>query len=178
MNLEDLGLPLGQVVAQPDEFSPDHLAPVPRQWAREREQIDATRFSGVDEWNLWELSWLDGHGKPVQATGRFTVPHSSPNLIESKSIKLYFNSMNNQRFNSWDQVRERVAHDLSAKAGAPVSVELFAVDAGVLANVTTVVGESIDDVEWLADYQLDRTVAAGKTESAVLYSHAFRSLCQ
>ena len=48
MNLEDLGLPLGKTVAMPDEFSPDHLAGVPRAWAREREGVDSSRFQGFD----------------------------------------------------------------------------------------------------------------------------------
>ena len=177
MNLEDLGLPLGQIVAQPDDFTADHLAPVPRAWARDKENIDASRFDGVDEWNLWELSWLDQDGKPVQATGRFTVPHSSPNLVESKSIKLYFNSMNNHRFDSWNHVHQCIEQDLSSKAGAHVKVELFEVGQGVLGEVTPVQGECIDNTEWLPDYHLGPDISEGATETVTLFSHAFRSLC-
>lgn len=178
MNLEDLGLPLGQNVAQPDHFTADHLAPVPRAWAREKEGVDASAMDGVDVWNLWELSWLDLDGRPIQAIGRFFVPHSSPNLVESKSIKLYFNSMNNERLGSdWEEVRKRIADDLSAKAGAPVPVELTAVDQGVLAGVTSLEGECIDDAPWIDGYELGGDIASGPDERVTLYSHAFRSLC-
>lgn len=178
MNLEELGLPLGQIVAQPDDYSADHLAPVPRDWAREKERVDAAVMDGVDVWNLWELSWLDFDGKPIQATGQFFVPHSSPNLVESKSIKLYFNSMNNHRLGGdWLAVQSRIAADLSAKAGAPVRVELTAVDQGVLGGVTAIAGECIDQAGWIDGYRLGADIAQGEPETVTLYSDAFRSLC-
>ncbi len=78
--------------------------------------------------------WLDAHGKPCAATATLQVPHDSANLIESKSLKLYLNSLNSTRFNSAEAVRESIATDLSARAGAPVTVEfgLPPVDAGAL----------------------------------------------
>lgn len=44
------------------------------------------------------------------------IPCETPNLIESKSFKLYLNSFNNSRFASSDVVREHLRHDLSAAA--------------------------------------------------------------
>lgn len=178
MRLEDMGLPLGKTVAQPDVFSPDHLAPVPRSWAREREGVDIAPFEGFDEWNLWEVSWLDDDGKPVMSTGRYTVPHDSPNLIESKSIKLYLNSMNNTRLGAQrEPVAQRVAAEMSAAAGAPVAVEFFALNHGPLVTASTPVGESLDQAIWIADYQLDTSICAGSQESVTLFTDAFRSLC-
>ena len=49
-------------------------------------------FVGVDIWNAYELSWLDERGKPRVALAEFRVPATSPNLIESKSFKLYLDS--------------------------------------------------------------------------------------
>lgn len=178
MNLEDMGLPLGKTVAMPDHFSPDHLAPVPRSWARERENVDLTGFVGFDEWNLFEVSWLDMQGKPVMSTGRYTVPHDSPNLIESKSIKLYLNSMNNTRLgDDRDAVASRVAAEMSQAAGKTVSVEFFAVGQGPLNAAEAPVGECLDDANLIAGYELDESICGQGEESVVLYTDAFRSLC-
>ena len=51
-------------------------------------------FVGHDRWHAYELRWLDARGKPLVETATFTVPAASPNLIESKSLKLYLNSLN------------------------------------------------------------------------------------
>ena len=51
-------------------------------------------FRGVDIWTCYELSWLTPAGKPVVAIGEFSIPADSPNIIESKSFKLYLNSLN------------------------------------------------------------------------------------
>lgn len=177
MNLEDLGLPLGKTVAQPDVFGPEHLAPVPRAWAREKEQVDLSNLSGVDVWNLWEVSWLEPSGRPVQATGRLTVPYDSPNLVESKSIKLYLNSMNNTVFESWDAVKKTLTDHLSEAAGKSVTLELWRVGDGPLADVHEVLGEVIDDAPFYPDYALDESLAQGEAETMRLISHSFRSLC-
>ena len=68
------------------------------------------------------MSWLDARGKPVVRTATFTVPADSPNLVESKSLKLYLNSFNASRFDDADAVRARIAADLSQAAGAQVQV--------------------------------------------------------
>ncbi len=57
-------------------------------------------YSGVDIWNCYELSWLLPSGKPVVAIGEFRIPADSPNIIESKSFKLYLNSLNQSVFDS------------------------------------------------------------------------------
>jgi len=48
-------------------------------------------------WTAFELSWLNTRGKPQVALVHFTIPAESPNIIESKSFKLYLNSFNNTR---------------------------------------------------------------------------------
>ena len=56
------------------------------------------------------------------------MPAASPNLIESKSFKLYLNSFNQTRCDSLEAVQALLVQDLSACAGAPVSVTLFTLD--------------------------------------------------
>jgi 7-cyano-7-deazaguanine reductase len=55
-------------------------------------------FFGADLWTAFELSWLNPRGKPQVAVAHFTVPCETPNIIESKSFKLYLNSFNNSVF--------------------------------------------------------------------------------
>src|SRR5690606_9401680 len=83
---------------------------------------DALPFEGMDRWHAYELGWLDARGKPAVATATITVPAHSPRLVESKSLKLYLNSLNAERFDGAEAVRERIAGDLSRAAGATVGV--------------------------------------------------------
>jgi 7-cyano-7-deazaguanine reductase len=52
------------------------------------------------------------------------VPADSPNIIESKSFKLYLNSFNQTRLGGPDALRDLLQQDLSAAAGANVHVVL------------------------------------------------------
>jgi 7-cyano-7-deazaguanine reductase len=116
-------LPLGRSVDYPRFYDPGLLFPFARTVGRNALGLDAALpFVGQDRWHAYELSWLDARGKPVAATATFTVPADSPNLVESKSLKLYLNSFNASRFDSADQVRARIAEDLARSAGAPVDV--------------------------------------------------------
>ena len=71
---------------------------------------------GADLWTAYELSWLNLRGKPQVAIAHITVPCETPNLIESKSFKLYLNSFNNTRFADVDAVKARLRADLSEAA--------------------------------------------------------------
>ena len=116
-------IPLGREVAYPRHYDPGLLFPIARTLERAEIGIgDALPFIGHDRWHAYELSWLDGRGKPVAATATITVPGDSPHLVESKSLKLYLNSLNHTRFDDADAVRARIAADLSASAGAQVDV--------------------------------------------------------
>lgn len=117
-------LPLGRHVDYPREYDASLLFPIARTLGRGEIGIDggALPFEGVDRWHAYELSWLDPRGKPRVGTATITVPATSPNLVESKSLKLYLNSFNGTRFASDDEVRARMVHDLSHAAGAPVEV--------------------------------------------------------
>jgi 7-cyano-7-deazaguanine reductase len=118
-------IPLGREVAYPDRYDPGLLFPIPRALGRGDIGIrdDALPFAGHDRWHAYELSWLDARGKPVVATATLAVPADSPHLVESKSLKLYLNSLNGARFDSPERVRETIAADLSRAAGAAVSVD-------------------------------------------------------
>ena len=116
---------LGREVAYPSHYDPALLFPIARATGREQLGIAnaaALPFIGHDRWHAYELSWLDARGKPQAATATFTVPCDSAQLIESKSLKLYLNSLNAHRFDSEAEALRTIARDLSAVAGAEVAV--------------------------------------------------------
>ena len=105
---------LGKATAYADRYDPVLLFPLPR--APKREEIGirgALPFMGADLWTGYELSWLNGRGKPQVAIVHLTVPCETPNIIESKSLKLYLNSFNNSRFDDAQSVQECLRADLS-----------------------------------------------------------------
>ncbi|MGL5291341.1 MAG: NADPH-dependent 7-cyano-7-deazaguanine reductase QueF [Vibrionaceae bacterium] len=107
-------------------YDPSLLRGVLRRLGRKGLKLEhALPFSGVDLWTLYELSWLNANGLPQVAIGEVRVPGSTPKLIESRSFKLYLNSLHQTRFASWQQVTDLLTQDLSQAAGGPVDVQLF-----------------------------------------------------
>lgn len=120
-------IPLGKASEYPDQYDPSLLFPIPRTENRLKLGIKANQalpFVGVDIWNAFELSWLNKKGKPQIALAEFQVPADSPNMIESKSFKLYLNSLNSARFEDEAEVRERLITDLSAVAGSKIATRI------------------------------------------------------
>ena len=118
--------PLGKTTVYADRYDPALLFPIPREQKRiELGVIEPLPFSGVDIWNAYELSWLDARGKPRVALAEFRVPADSPNIIESKSFKLYLNGFSQERVED-ATLRDTLVRDLSLAAGGPVTVALSA----------------------------------------------------
>ena len=118
---------LGKASRYVDHYDASLLFPLPR--ADKRAELglgEAMPFFGADIWTAYELSWLNARGKPQLALAHITVPCESPNIIESKSFKLYLNSFNNTVFADEQAVlaclREDLAQVLWRGASAPGSV--------------------------------------------------------
>jgi len=136
---------LGREVAYPTRYDPTLLFPIPRAGARAELGLQAGAalpFTGHDRWHAYELGWLDGRGRPQAATATVLVPADSPCLVESKSFKLYLNSLNGERFADAGALRARIAADLSQAAGAAVRVEF-----GLPPMAAGAEGASIDDAD-------------------------------
>jgi 7-cyano-7-deazaguanine reductase len=117
--------PLGKASAYRSDYAPELLFPIARQSKRDELGLHGTLpFFGVDVWNAYELSWLNQRGKPQVAVARVTVPADSPNIIESKSFKLYLNSFNQTRLDGPDALKQLLQQDLAAAAGANVQVAI------------------------------------------------------
>jgi 7-cyano-7-deazaguanine reductase len=113
---------LGKPAPYVDHYDASLLFPISR--APKRTELGlhgAVPFFGADLWTAFELSWLTPRGKPQVAIAHVTVPCETPNIVESKSFKLYLNSFTNTAFASADEVRERIRTDVSEAVwrGAP-----------------------------------------------------------
>lgn len=120
-------LPLGQDVSYPTAYDPTLLFPIARAQARQEIGLVGPNlpFSGWDLWNAYELSWLTPQGMPQVGILRLFVDCQSPNIIESKSLKLYLNSFNQTSFESTEVMLQTLRKDLSSAAGSQVKVELI-----------------------------------------------------
>ncbi|MDC8830385.1 NADPH-dependent 7-cyano-7-deazaguanine reductase QueF [Alteromonas gilva] len=175
-------LTLGQKVDYIEQYTPSLLQAVPR--ALSRSQIGVSfplPFQGIDIWNGYELSWLNPKGKPQVAILQCYVPISSPNLIESKSFKLYLNSFNQSHFRSADDVLEHITADLSACAGAAVDAKLVTPQAFSALHINDLEGVVIDDLDIeVKHYQPTPELLTCESEETVsenLVSHLLKSNC-
>ena len=118
-----------QTTDYPTEYSPETLYPIARSMGRDAIGWQADKLKvGVDWWQAFEMSWLNTQGISQVAIARFGIPASSPFIVESKSLKLYLNSINFTEFADWSEVQMLIAKDLSACVQAAVEVELFSLE--------------------------------------------------
>jgi 7-cyano-7-deazaguanine reductase len=113
---------LGKPAAYADHYDASLLFPISRLPARTELGLHGTvPFFGADLWTAFELSWLTPRGKPQVAIAHITVPCETPNIVESKSFKLYLGSFTNTGFATADEVRDRIRADVSEAVwrGAP-----------------------------------------------------------
>ena len=176
--------PLGKSSEYIATYTPSLLFPIPRaaKWAELGLSAETLPYQGVDFWNCFELSWLLPSGKPVVAMGEFAIPADSPNIIESKSFKLYLNSLNQSVFNSADELVAVLVQDLSAVAGKPVGVRVRSLAEVTAEGVQAAPGVCIDELDVaISNYaqpqpELLRCDAARAVEES-LYSHLLKSNC-
>lgn len=145
---------LGESTTYSKTYDPTILYPISRQIGRDEilkdvgfdfnNYLDELK-NGVDIWQAFELSWLNPIGISQVAMARFTIPTNSPNIVESKSLKLYLNSLNFTKFSSIDELKNTLQKDLSACAGTNVGVEIIGLNDDGL-DIHAPVGICIDDV--------------------------------
>ena len=181
---------LGKSSAYVDQYDASLLFPIAR--ADKRAEIGVTGaapFFGADLWTAFELSWLNLRGKPQVALVHFTIPAETPNIVESKSFKLYLNSFNNTRFADADAVKAALRADISEAVwrGGPlqstVGVQLVAPEVFDREPIYELDGLSLDrlDVE-CTRYQpapelLSTAPASEGVVSEVLVSNLLKSNC-
>ncbi|MCZ2498336.1 NADPH-dependent 7-cyano-7-deazaguanine reductase QueF [Xylophilus sp. Kf1] len=180
---------LGKAAPYSGRYDPSLLFPLPRAGKRAEIGIDgATPFFGADLWTAFEVSWLNLRGKPQVAIAHITVPCETPNIVESKSFKLYLNSFNDSRFESADEVRARIRADVSeavwrgAAHGSTIGVRLVMPEEFARERIEPLEGLSLDRL----DIECDRYTPAPELLTAAfdqtpvtetLVSHLLKSNC-
>lgn len=112
-------------------YNPEKLFPISRRGNRESIGVDPHNlpFYGFDHWNHYEVSWLNQKGKPQVALAEMIFNCNTPNIIEAKSMKLYFNSFNHTKFNSVEEVEATIKKDLSHRMGGEISIKVTPIHA-------------------------------------------------
>ncbi len=174
--------PLGKISEYPDHYDPSLLFPVAREENRRRLGLSDGRWPwfGEDLWQAWEVSWLRRNGVPAVAWAEIWFPAASPSIIESKSLKLYLNSLNQSVFSSPEQVAQTITEDLSSACGGAVQVTMRSVDEAGDAIGRPEGYELIDDepVEEVGyEYAPDALVAGDEIVTEKLCSHLLKSNC-
>lgn len=176
--------PLGKSSEYIATYTPSLLFPIPRaaKWAELGLSAATLPYQGVDFWNCFELSWLLPSGKPVVAMGEFAIPADSPNIIESKSFKLYLNSLNQSVFKSADELVAVLVQDLSAAAGKPVGVRVRSLAEVTAEGVQAAPGTCIDELDVaISNYEQPQPELlrcdADRVIEESLHSHLLKSNC-
>jgi 7-cyano-7-deazaguanine reductase len=175
--------PLGKPATYKSEYDASLLFPIARQGKRDELGLSGTLpFFGIDIWNAYEVSWLNLRGKPQIGIASFMIPADSPNIVESKSFKLYLNSYNQTRLGGAEALLELLRADLSAATGAPVQVTLTMPDDFSKLKMGELDGLLLDRLEIEVDqYTPDTALLKTATEEApveeVLVSHLLKSNC-
>jgi len=179
-------LSLGKNVSYLQTYTPSLLCTLPRGDGRAVVQLENNRlpFDGVDIWTAYELSWLDGQGKPMVACGIFYFPCQSPGMIESKSFKMYLNSFNQTQFSSVADVKKTLELDLSLAVQDSITVELYTLAefAMILPVTINFPGSCIDDISIKVDeYRVNPELLScdenGMIVEESLHSHLLKTNC-
>ena len=187
--LETHGI-LGQSTSYPKTYTPDMLYPIPRALGRANLALPADALSiGMDWWQVFEMSWLNSHGISQVAMARLAIPATSDYIVESKSLKLYFNSLNFTEFDNQQAVKAAVEKDLSACLKTDVTLEIFEVNIANSLPISAPQGDCIDNALDNIDKKIaivsdvnpsSLTVAHQGTSDSqlqILHSHLLRSNC-
>ena len=153
--------PLGKKISSPDKFSPNILFPISR--AEQRRGM-AHAFKGKDIWNLHEVIWINKMGKVFHNELSVVINASSPYTVESKSLKLFVNSLIHKRFSTLSEVKKVLRKHLDAITKSKVQIKpLYKLWEDKGKNVV-VARKKI-------------TSSSGKKSRTALYYEGFRSLC-
>jgi len=175
-------IPLGRQAEYPDNYAPDLLFAIPRAAARESLGLAGRLpFSGEDIWNAWELTWLGENGQPEAATAEIIVPATSPNIVESKSLKLYLNSFAMSEYSSAAEVAGVIATDLGECVGSGAIARVSPVSDSEALRVSRLAGVCLDSMgvacaDWEVNPELLRN-ASDRVVTEDVHTHLLRSLC-
>ena len=123
---------LGQSSQYKSEYDASLLVREPRSSNRKHLGIKekSLPFIGCDVWNGYEVSALTNNGVPVCGVAKVVYPSDSKYIVESKSMKLYWNTFNMTKMgDTFDKViknlEDTASKDLSKYLQTDVRVTVF-----------------------------------------------------
>ena len=123
---------LGKQASTPEKYDASLLFRIPRSENRVHYGIEDADlpFVGFDVWNCYEVSFLTDNGLPVSRVLKLIYSAESQFLVESKSLKIYLNAFNMDRFGKTvleaeEVVGSIISHDLSLLLDTEVYVSFF-----------------------------------------------------
>lgn len=173
--MENENLPLGKTVSYVDQYDPTLLYPILRN--EQRGKLAFANFNGLDIWMAYELSWINSKGKPQVAIAEIEIPATSPFLIESKSLKLYLNSLNQTPFEDKRDVAQTIAQDLSRTLQTTVAVTLHPLEPVTLGRFGGICLDSLD-IQTDVYHPNPKLLRCGQAKvQETVYTDLFKSNC-
>ncbi|HEY9036408.1 MAG TPA: NADPH-dependent 7-cyano-7-deazaguanine reductase QueF [Pseudomonadales bacterium] len=173
------GILLGQQVAAPKCYAPELLFPISR--TQGRNGLAVGWDAGADDWTGWEFSWLEPTGMPEAAVLQLRVPADSPHIVESKSLKLYLNSLNFTAFDSRQVLLDTLNADIAGCIGGPVQLDLLPIDSPMLAVQGALSADCLDLLlPSVMPEGVDASVLrvdADQSQELHVFTRLFRSCC-
>lgn len=176
---------LGKETSYSFQYNNNLLFPIARKIGRDAINSSAnfaSIFQGVDIWNCYEMSWLSQNGLPEVRILKLYIDAHSPNIVESKSLKLYLTSFSSHKFNNEQEVIDAIQNDLSKIVALPVMVQMQKLNEFHGQKITSFGGENIDNVINIDidHYQVNKELLSVKSENIVseeLHSNLLKSNC-
>ena len=169
---------LGKPVPYPSRYDPSLLRRLDRSPARRELGFGKPLpFFGEDVWRCYELSWLAASGLPRVGVLRLRVPCDSPAMVESKSLKLYLNSLAQTVFESSAEVGASIEAEVGRIVQAPV---VAAIESAPPASGSAFAAVCLDDMQVdIVDYEPNPALLRALDEEGAdaVCTHLFRSLC-
>lgn len=169
---------LGKPVRYPSRYDPSLLRGLSREPARRTLDLgQPLPFFGEDVWRCYELSWLTASGLPRIGVLRLRVPCDSPAMVESKSLKLYLNSLAQTAFRHSAEVAASIEDEVGRVVQAPVVAVIEPPSASAASAFDAV---CLDDMQVdIVDYDPNpKLLKALDGEGAeAVCTHLFRSVC-
>jgi 7-cyano-7-deazaguanine reductase len=154
--------PLGKKVAIPDSFNPKILFPISRD--NQRKDKDLIFEKGVDIWNLHEIFWLNKDSVSNHNELSMHIPADSKFTVESKSLKLFVNSLIHKRFKSLKEVTDTIKRHVENLIETSIKIDDIYLKKE-LSSKKIIINSDFSHAPKVSDY------------SAITRFSGFRSLC-
>lgn len=184
-NQQETELYLGKNIDYKQTYAPELLRRIDRVAKRQSNGIGDLEFPGIDIWNHYEISFLNPNGIPQAIIGIIEYSSQSKFMVESKSLKMYFNSFNQEKISLGD-LQKRVIDDLSKLLETPVKLFFRDLDVSWITgsahsrNKHNLINlDYLDNLENVVYDLLDTPLEVDEADESITYvTNVFKSNCQ